>query len=253
MGNMRCSSSVRQPVIRLTIVIFGITKNILVAIVAIIIIVCSHISSIVGIKGYQLPMKSALLGIIISILSIVLLSLVGGRSLVLTLALIALHLGVLVSLPALICVMAISTALAALVFSDVATLVSIVAYLPAVPALALGAQDFLQVRRGVRHTTGKGRMCILSFQRKCDLFMLLGLLQLILLGYDANELLAIDAPLQINIGFIFVLVLSHIGASELIPGPRKRCSDLLLEEVIVVNLPQLAREQDLLPLVLELG
>jgi len=242
MGNMRCSSSVHQPVIRLTIVIFRITKNILVAIVAIIIIICSCIGSIVGIKGYQLPMKSALLGIIISILSVVLLSLVGGQSLVLTLALIALRLGVLVSLPALICIMAISTALAALVFSNVATLVSIVAHLPTVPALALGVQDFLQVRRGVGHTTGKGRMCVLSFQRKCDLFALAGLLQLVLLGYDANELLAINAPLQIDIGFIFILVLSHIGASELIPGPQKQCGDLLLEEVIVVNLPQLAGE-----------
>jgi len=250
MGNMRCSSSFHQPVIRLTIVIFRITKNIL---VAIIIIVCSCIGSIVSIKGYQLPMKSALLGIIISILSVVLLSLVGGQSLVLTLVLIALHLGVLVSLPALICIMAISTTLAALVFSNVATLVSIVAHLPTVPALALGARDFLQVRKGVGHMTGKGRMCVLSFRRKCDLFALAGLLQLVLLGYDANELLAIDALLQIDIGFVFILVLLHIGASELIPGPRKRCGDLLLEEVVIVNLPQLAGEQDLLPLVLELG
>jgi len=50
---------------------------------------------------------------------------------------------------------------------------------------------------------------------------------------------------------VIVLVLAHIWACELVPGLWERCHNLLLEEVVVVDLLQLSREQDLFPLVLE--
>jgi len=116
MGNMGCCPSVCQPVISLTIIVFRVTRNILVAIVAIVIIVCFHTGSVVGIKGYQLPVQCALLGGIISILHVVLGSLVGRGSIVFVLALAILRL--VIVLLTFVRVMAISIAKAALVLAN---------------------------------------------------------------------------------------------------------------------------------------
>ena len=167
MGNMGCCPSVRQPVISLTIIVFGVTRNIF---VAIIIIVCFRTSSIVGIKGYQLPMQCALLGIIISILHIILGSLVGRGSTIFVLVLAILSL--VVVLLTFIHVMAISIAKAALVFANVAALVGVMTVFATVLAVTFAALLGLCFGQGIGHTTSKGRICVLSFWRKCDLFTL---------------------------------------------------------------------------------
>ena len=251
MGNMGCCPSVHQPVISLTIIVFGVTRNILVAIVAIVIIVCFCTGSVVGIKGYQLPVQRALLGGIISILRVVLGSLVGRGSIVFVLALAILRL--VIVLLTFVRVVAISIAKAALVLANVAALVCVMAVLAAMLALAFAALLGFCLGRGIGHTTSKGRIRVLSFRRKCDLFSLARLLQLVLLAYDADELLAIDAPLRVYVRLVIILVLAHVWARKLIPGSRERRRDLLFEEVIIVYLLQLAGERDLFPLVLELG
>jgi len=193
--------------------------------------------------------QHALLGSIISTLSVVPGSLVGRGSIIFVLALAILRL--VVVLLTFVHIVAISIAKPAFILANVAALVGVVTVLAAMFAVAFAAFLGLCLGWGIGHATSKGRICVLSFWRKCDLFLLVRLLQLVFLAYDADELLAIDAPLRIYVSLVIVLVLAHIWACKLVPGSRERCRNLLLEEVVIVDLLQLAREQDLFPLVLE--
>jgi len=125
----------------------------------------------VGIKGYQLPVQCTLLSSILSILSVVPGSLVrrGSAAFVLVLSILRLVVGILLTF---IHIMAVSIAKAALILAYVVALVGIVTVLAAMLAVVFGAFLGFGLGRGIRHTAGKGRTCILSLQRNRDLFAL---------------------------------------------------------------------------------
>jgi len=115
------------------------------------------------------------------------------------------------------CIMAEFSAFATLALAEVAALQSVMSVLVILPAVALVAGSLF----GIGHTTGKGRIGVLSLRRNCDLFALAGFYQFVLLYDQANKLLAVDVSFRISLHIIVVLIFSDVWICKLVPRPRQ--------------------------------
>jgi len=140
------------------------------------------------------------------------------------------------------------SAFATLALVEVAALQSVMSVLVTLPAVVLVVGSLF----GIGHTTGKGRIGVLSLKRNCDLFVLAGFYQFVLLDDQANKLLAVDVSFRISLRIIVVLIFSDIWICKLVPRPQQRHRDLLFEEIVVVHILQTASYNFLLPYVFEL-
>jgi len=107
------------------------------------------------------------------------------------------------------------SAFATLALAEVAALQSVMSVLVTLPAVVLVAGSLF----GIGHTTGKGRIGILSLKRNCDLFALAGFYQFVLLDDQANKLLAVNVSFRISLRIVVVLIFSDIWIRKLVPRP----------------------------------
>jgi len=112
-------------------------------------------------------------------------------------------------------IMAEFSAFATLALAEVAALRSVMSVLVTLPAVVLVAGSLF----GIGHTTGKGRIGILSLKRNRDLFALAGFYQFVLLDDQANKLLAVNVSFRISLCIVVVLIFSDIWIHKLVPRP----------------------------------